>query len=176
MLYLKCTKLVQKYLGLSPGDLVLPVTEGVGLGNWYVHMFTALRRKHLIFMSERTLLSFIVCGFKKSHSMQMLSIFSKGLSQLLTLEKMPSDQIERVLNGYRRFGFANTDSRVSVGVMNDFVYHYRFSSAFDGDLEQRDVGETIQQINRMPQRTLNWENPIERMRRILEEKSVHTRK
>lgn len=163
-------------MGLSPGDLVVPVEERTGLGSWYVHMFTAVRRKHLIFMSERTLLSFIVCGFRKSHSPQVPEIFIKGLSQLLTLEKIPSDQIERVLDGYLRFGFANTDSRASLGVMNDLVYHYRYSSAWDGDMGAGDIGKTIQFINRMPQRTLNWNNPLEHTRRILNEETDQTRR
>lgn len=151
-------------MGLRPCEIVTPAEDQTGLGSWYVHKFTALRRKHLIFMSERTVLSFVLCGLRKSHCPHLPSMFLAGLSQLLTQEEIPSDQIERVLDGYRRFGFANTDSRVSLGVMNDLVYHYRYSIARDGD-----ISETIRAINRIPQRTINWNNPVEQACRILAE-------
>jgi hypothetical protein len=175
MLYLKCTKAVQKFIGLGPEDLLTPVNEQTGFGSWYGHMFTAARRKHLLFMSERTLLSFIVCGFKRSNSKQLSDIFLGGLSQLLTLENIPSVQIERVLDGYRQVAFSNTDSRASVGVMNDLVAHYRYSGIWDDSPEIRDVGKAIHLVNRLPQRTLNWSKAVEHTRRILDEEDYQTR-
>jgi hypothetical protein len=58
MLQLRCTLKVQKQLGLSPHDLSEVKEPDSLLGNWYSNIFMVDRRKTLIFMNERTLLSF----------------------------------------------------------------------------------------------------------------------
>ena len=60
MLYLKCTGIVQKALGLPKTLLADAEPTSAPLGNWYVNRFDVGRRKAHVFMSETTLLSFIL--------------------------------------------------------------------------------------------------------------------
>lgn len=50
MYQLRCTKKVQDALGLKPADLTEVQDENFTIGNWYVNLFTADRRKCLVFM------------------------------------------------------------------------------------------------------------------------------
>lgn len=65
MLYLKCTGVVQKALGLPKTVLADAIPSSAPLGNWYVHRFDTGRRKAYVFMSATTLFSFILFQGKK---------------------------------------------------------------------------------------------------------------
>ena len=67
MFQLRCTGKVIKTLGLKPQDLFDAKMSDSLLGDWYVNEFFLDRRKTFIFMSEKTLLSFIIYGIKKSN-------------------------------------------------------------------------------------------------------------
>ena len=60
MIYLKCTGDVQKAIGLRKENLADALPSEAPLGNWYVHRFDLTRGQAYIFMSEATLLSFIL--------------------------------------------------------------------------------------------------------------------
>jgi len=60
MLLLKCTTDVQKQIGLPKEQLLPAVPADALLGHWMVNRFHLERRQAFIFMSESTLLSFIL--------------------------------------------------------------------------------------------------------------------
>jgi hypothetical protein len=127
-------------------------------------MFTVDRRKTLIFMNERTLLSFIIVGAKKSNCSDLRRPFLDGLEQLLLLEEIPVADIERVIKEYASIGYAKTDSRSTIGNMNDLVYLYKYTILDKGGFTSCDVGKVIYNMNRRPQWKLDLGSSVEALR------------
>ena len=101
MLYLKCTGIVQKALGVSKVLVVDPLPNSAPLGNWYVNRFNIGRRKAYIFMSEATLLSFILFQGKKPVTAETLpTMMLAGLAQLLQMRGFDERAIEGALVQY----------------------------------------------------------------------------
>ena len=169
MLQLKCTAKVIKELGLKSGKLAIPVQGESILGNWYLNLFTVDRRKTFIFVNERTLLSFIVFGVRKSNIDKTPEIFLNGLDHLLILESFEPDAVKRAFQGYESLEFTKTNSRKVLGNMNDLVDMYRYHLLYEGGFRSADIGSIIMRINRTPQRNLEWSSSIDIVRGLLQE-------
>ena len=168
MLQLRCTGKVQKGLGLKPSQLSDIKNPDSILGNWYVNLTTIDRRKTLLFVSERTLLSFIIFGVKKASFKKMNNIFINGLTQLLEIENFSNEAIEKVTNEYADLEYTKTESKKVLGNMNDLMSLYQHYIYSDGGLKECSVGEIILQINRTPQRNIGWSNSITVTKEILQ--------
>lgn len=157
MFYLKCTGVVQKALGLPKGLVADALPSSAPLGHWYVHRFDLGRRKAYVFMSETTLLSFILFQGKKPVTAESLpNMMLAGLEQLLQMRGMGVDTIERAMAHYREGMFAKTDSRQALGSLNDLVQRYQWMVDYDGGLDRCDLSRIILGTNEMPQRRLGW--------------------
>lgn len=159
MLHLKCTTEVQKLLRLRKEQLSEPGPSSAPLGDWYVHRFFIERAWVYLFMSEVSLLSFVLLkGNRPVNAASLPDIFLGGLHQLLTMRGMSADTIERAMAPYHTGGFARTDSHKLRGCMNDLVRCYTVSVIHSGGLKACDLTDIIFGMNEMPQRTLNWSN------------------
>lgn len=163
MFYLKCTKSVRDFAGLETEYINGPVRDPSDLGSWYVNMFTVDRRKTLIFMNERTLVSFIAYGVKKSNCSDLRSLFLRGFEQLLRMEQVPDNRIEQIIQRYVDTRYAKTDSRSTLGNLNDLVATYKHAILCDGGFSYCNLGNVIHNVNRTPQRNLGWQTSIEAM-------------
>ncbi|MBS1187714.1 MAG: hypothetical protein H6R04_1732 [Burkholderiaceae bacterium] len=171
MLILKCTKKVQAYLGLTASDL-LPdsaISREAVLGAWYVNQFRIGRRSAFIFMSERTLLSFILFDVKKSNSKKALfpEICLAGIVQLLKFLQTPLPLIGKVIEDSFNTGYANTDSRSALGNLNDLAFLYQHFVMAEGGLEHCNLTEIILRVNRTPRRNLGGSNSTDITREML---------
>ena len=167
MHYLKCTRIVRDFTGIIPEPTGTAVDDATGLGSWYVHMFTVDRRKTLIFMNERTLMSFVVYGIKKSNCSDLHPLFLHGVEQLLQSEKVPDDRILEIVRDYAGIRYAKTDNRSALGSINDRVEHYKYSIMDKGGFVHCDLYESMYHANRIPQRKLGWRYSVEAMHEIL---------
>ena len=157
MLFLKCTVAVQKSVGLRKENLTDADESNAPLGNWYINRFEADKRKIYIFMSESTLLSFILLQGKKPVTVQSLpNMMLAGLQQLLEMRGLPNAAIDRALAPYESGVYAKTDSRSSLGSLNDLVQTYRHMIEFQGGWASCDLTGIIMKVNEMPQRKLEW--------------------
>lgn len=157
MLYLKCTGVVQKALGLTKTQVADALPNPAPLGNWYVNRFAIGQRKAYVFMSETTLLSFILLQGKKPMTVETLpTMLLAGLAQLLEMRGFGQDAIARALLHYHDGVFAKTDSRSDLGSLNDLVQRYQWLIASDGGLAHCDLTRIIMGTNAMPQRRLGW--------------------
>jgi hypothetical protein len=158
MLYLKCTQEVQKVVGLRKENLSLPQHSDAPLGNWYVNRFDLGRRKAYIFMSEKTLLSFILLQGKKPVTIESLpKMFLAGLEQLLEMKGLPKSAIDMAFAHYDAGLYSKTDSRADLGSMNDLVNHYQWCVEDEGGLSNCDLTGIIMSVNNMPQRRIEWQ-------------------
>jgi len=167
MLQLRCTLKVLREFGLKPIDVSRARDPDSLLGNWYVNLFMVDRKKTFLFMNERTFLSFIIFGIKKSNVQKMPEVFLRGLDQALTLEGYDASEIDRVFGGYETIEFTKTDSRRMLGNMNDLTSLYRHFILSDGGFNYCNLNEVISKINRTPQRNLGWSMSIEVVRDLL---------
>lgn len=167
MLQIRCTQTVLWEFGLRPAEISAARDPDSLLGNWYVNLFTVDRRKTFLFINERTLLSFIIFGVKKSNVQKMPEVFLRGLDQVLALEGFDTAEIDRVFDGYETIEFTKTDSRRMLGNMNDLTSLYRHFILSDGGFDRCDLNEIISEINRSPQRNLEWSMSIEVVRDLL---------
>ena len=157
MLYLKCTAEVQKAIGLSKGALSEATPASAPLGHWYVHRFSVGRTRFFLFMSEVSLLSFVLHKGRKPVTAETLpGLFLAGLSQLLDMKGMDAATIEQTVAPYLSGRFAKTDSRKTLGCMNDLVFHYSAMVEQQGGLASCDLFSIILSANEIPQRTLGW--------------------
>jgi len=169
VLQLKCTLKVQKFLRLRPENLNEVKSPDSLLGHWYVNLFFVDRRKTLLFMSERTLLSFIMFGARKDHVKTFPEIFLRGVDQLLSMEGFSIEAINKVFSGYEVIEYTPTSSRKLLGNMNDLMDMYKHSIIYEGGLKNCDLWSVISKINRTPQRNLGWSRPIDVTSELLEE-------
>ena len=167
MLQLKCTQKVLRELGLRTPAGQVGREPDTRLGNWYVNLFTVDRRKTFLFMNERTLLSFVMFGIKKSNVQEMPAVFVRGLVQLLMLEEFKPAEIERALAGYDTLEVARTDSRKLLGNMNDLMDLYRHHILWEGGFRSCDLNGIFKRMNRTPQRNLGWAFSIDVARELL---------
>jgi hypothetical protein len=167
MLQLRCTKKVLDQFGISPKSLVEPEASDAPLGNWCVNMVTIERRKTLIFMSERTLLSFLIFGVRKGNSTDLGELFVRGLFQLLELEGFAEAQIEGALGKDRLLTLSKSHNRKALGNLNDLQQKYQHHVAYDGGFQHCDLWQIISSTNRMPQKNLGWKYSIEVARELM---------
>ncbi|MCG7899679.1 MAG: hypothetical protein JAY85_14655 [Candidatus Thiodiazotropha weberae] len=168
MLQIRCTAKVQKELRIKKSELAEVKQSNTLLGDWYVNLFTVDRRKTLIFVNEKTLLSFILFGVKKGSIKKLPEVFLESLGQLLTIEGFDIGQINKVFSGYETYEFTKTVSKRVIGNMNDLVYLYKSSILYHGGFEYIDIGELILETNRTPQKNLGWSDSIDLVKELLQ--------
>ncbi|MCW8933227.1 MAG: hypothetical protein OQK98_00750 [Gammaproteobacteria bacterium] len=167
MLQFRCTAKVQKEIGLKAKDLN-EITDGKSmLGNWYVNISTIDRRKTFLFVNERTLLSFILYGIKKSNISNIHEAFLKALNQLLMLEGIDYSVIDKLNNEYLNLQYTKTGSKQVLGNMNDLMSLYKHFIYSDGGLKHCDLTEIIHRINRTPQKNIGWGYSIDLAKELL---------
>lgn len=167
MIQLRCTGKVQKQLSIKSSELSEIKESNSTLGNWYVNLTTIDRRKTFIFMNEKTLLSFILFGVKKSNTPRIHEIFLKALNQLLLMEGFAESVINNINKEYLELAYTKTNSKSLLGNMNDLVDNYKYSILYDGGLKCCNLTEIITKMNRMPQRNIGWKYSIDAVKELL---------
>lgn len=170
MLTLKCTKKVQDYLSLSQAELTDTQDQtNTLLGPWYVNQLTIDRRKVFLFMNEKTLLSFITFGARKTKTLKhdLPSIFMQQFFQLMKLMELPLEKSDQIMQDYFQAEFRKTDSRILLGNMNDLAHLYEHMIYHHGGFSHCNLSEIIYSINKTPQRNLGWKYSTDIVEEIL---------
>jgi len=167
MIQLRCTAKAQKQLGIKPSELGDIKDPDSTLGNWYLNLFTIDRRKTFLFMNDKTLLSFILFGVKKSNTIHIYEIFLKALNQLLLMEGFDTDVINKINDEYLDLEYTKTSSKKLLGNMNDIMDNYKYSIQIEGGFKYCNLNTIIYKINRMPQRNIGWKYSIDAAKELL---------
>ena len=158
MLQLRCTQKARSILGVSDASLCEIELGKPSLGGWYVNVFPVERRKALIFVSERTLLSFVIYGARKGNTREPLQLFRHGLENVLRLLAVPGELVVKALSEYEELEFTKTVSKRVLGNVNDLVFHYDHGIWHDGGLRHCNLSVIHSHVNQMPQRNLGWKH------------------
>lgn len=157
MLYLKCTAQVQSIIGVTPSQLLQAEPSEALLGNWYINRFALGRRKAFVFMSETTLLSFLLLQGKQPVNVETLPrMLLAGLEQLLGMRGLPADAVERALAHYDIGAFSKTNNRSDLGSLHDLVLRYQHIVRHGGGLDHCDLTDVIMRVNETPLQRLGW--------------------
>lgn len=171
MLQFRCTRKVQKEFKIKPNELSEILEPDSTLGNWYVNISTIDRRKTLLFMNEKTLLSFILCGVKKSNIENIHEVFLKALNQLLLMEGLDYPVINKLNNEYFNLEYTKTNNKSCLGNMNDLMSLYKHFIYSDGGLKYCNLNDIITNINRTPQKNIGWGYSIDLAKELLQTKT-----
>lgn len=165
MLQIRCAEKVLKQFGIPSSESCEILQADSLLGNWYCNLLTIDHRKCILFMNEKTFLSFLLFGVRKDNSKSIPQIFANGLSQLLTLEGFNESEIDRIFSDYVACEITKTEGRSALG---NLMLNYEHSIMYGGGLKQCDLGEIIFKMNRMPQRNIGWKYSIDIVRMLVE--------
>ena len=164
MQLIRCTKKLQKEMGLKQSDLCAEEPRFSYLGPWHANLIHIDRRKCVLFVNDKTLFNFIVPDLSRAQIRELDKLFKSYLSCVLADAGIPEADRARILSEYDEVGYANTNSKSVLGSMNDLAFHYKFSIQEAGGVHSPAVPEIIRRLNRMPMGALKYVFPIEALR------------
>lgn len=166
MQLLRCTKKLQKEMGLKPSDLCAEEPHFSYLGSWHANLILIDRRKCVLFVNDKTLFNFIVPDLSRAQIRELDKLFKSYLSCVLADAGISEADRARMLSEYDEVGFANTNSKSVLGSMNDLAFHYKYSIMEAGGVHSLAVPGIIRRLNRMPMGALKYVFPIEALRAL----------
>ncbi|MCG7985393.1 MAG: hypothetical protein JAY90_21965 [Candidatus Thiodiazotropha lotti] len=166
MQLIRCTKKLQKEMGLKQSDLCAEEPRFSYLGPWHANLIHIDRRKCVLFVNDKTLFNFIVPDVPRSQIKELDKLFKNHLSCVIAAEDFAEADRARILSEYDEVGFANTRSKSVLGSMNDLAFHYKYSILEAGGVHSPAVPEIIRQLNRMPMGALKYVFPIEALKAL----------
>ena len=86
MQLIRCTKKLQKEMGLKPKELnEQEPTSGI-LGTWHANLLLINRRKCVLFVNDKTLFNFLIPGVKKEQLRKLDQHFRNYLQCILAAQ------------------------------------------------------------------------------------------
>lgn len=166
MQLIRCTKKLQKEMGLKQSDLCAEEPRFSYLGSWHANLVHIDRRKCVLFVNDKTLFNFITPDVSRMQIRELDKLFKKYLSCVLADAGMAEANRGKILSEYDDVGFANTNSKSVLGSMNDLAFHYKYSIQEEVGVHSPAVPEIIRRLNRMPMGALKYVFPIEALRAL----------
>ena len=172
MAVLHCSNTLLAQLDALHEPEAIPATPPGRLGDWCATVFALDDRRAALFMSQRTLLSFIILEGKRFDGEAIALIFWGGLAQVLEMEGYEKRDADEVVESYAEFVLAKTASASRTSQMNSLIRDYRDLVMGFGGLKRCDVGVVIHEMNDRPRKALNWATPQEMTDELLNTKAA----
>ena len=166
MAYLVCTRAVLSRARIDHAHLPAVAATNAVLGNWYVTIGEIDRRNALVFMSESTLLSFLMFEETRIDPAKLTTVFVRGLDQLLVLLELPRSLREQSERHYSAGRFARASDLSILGLVNSMMLDYRFNIEEEGGFSGCSVSDIICGLNFKPQKRLNFRAPVHVAREV----------
>ncbi len=162
MAQLHCTRKLLLQLNALPGAGAEPPGSKAGyLGDWCATLVPLEERVAALFMSQRSLLSFVILEGQRFDPEAIAKVFWGGLSQTLAQAGYKAAKVKQVVNSYSELVLvANASKSHNAQLTNlgrDFAHFVKVS----GGMARSDIGAAIQNINQRPREALQWETPEE---------------
>ena len=161
MAVLHCSNTLMAQLDALHEPEAIPATPPGRLGDWCATVFSLEDRRAALFMSQRTLLSFIILEGKRFDMEAIARILWGGLAQVLEMEGYKKRDVEEIVESYSEIVLAKTASASRTSQMNSLIRDYRHLVMSFGGLKRCDVGVVIHEINQRPRKALDWATPQE---------------
>lgn len=161
MIYLQCTHAVLRMLGIREPLSHAPHAEST-LGNWTVNDIPIDGRRALLFMSDRSLLSFPLLQGRSPVEMQDMPTFlAHGMSQLMAVLDVPKLAVDRLLRDVDTVALAKAPGRSLLAVHSAIAGDYARRIDRLGGIENCNLGDVISAVNRTPRVMLEGATPSE---------------
>jgi len=130
-------------------------------------MFPLDGRKAALFMSERTLLSFVILEGRIFDAAAIGQAFWAGLAQTLSMEGYKKRDIDEIVDSYSELVLAKTKNASQTAQINSIARDYKLLVRRRGGLKRYDIGSAIANVNGRPRRAVGWATPEEIVREVL---------
>jgi hypothetical protein len=168
MQLLRCTKKLQKEMGLKKSDLS-ENEQGVSvLGSWHVNVIHIDGKKCLLFVNDKTLFNFIVPDIIRAQIRELSKIFISTLECVLSEESIPEVTVNKIMSEYESIQYANTNNKSVLGSVNDLAFHYKYHIRSEGGVHSSAVPSIIKKLNRLPMGALKYMYSIEALKTLCE--------
>lgn len=168
MQLIRCTKKLQKEMGLKKSDLLDEEPRFSYLGSWHANLIHIDRRKCILFVNDKTLFNFIASDVSRAHIKELSVLFKDYLQCVLAGEGIVKRAREKILLEYAEVAYANTNSKRVLGSMNDLAFHYKYHILEEGGVHGCAVPGIISKLNRMPMGAIDYAYSIEALRAMYE--------
>jgi hypothetical protein len=168
MQLIRCTKKLQKEMGLKKAALSTSEPAFSQLAGWHANLIFIHRRKCILFVNDKTLFSFIVPDVSRAQLKELSGLFASHLACVLAEEDLSAPVREKILAEYANIEYANTNSKSVLGSMNDLAHHYQSYVLSERGVHSSGIPSIIKQLNRMPMGALNYAFPIEALKELYE--------
>ena len=171
MQLIRCTKKLQKEIGIKSIDLVTLNPGFSFLGQWHANLIYINGKKCVLFANDRTLLNFISPDVSRAQIRDLGNIFRTWLAAVLHREGLEPALVQQILTEYEEVGIAKSKNRSVLGSLNDLAFHYEFLIQESGGLHSPEIPDIIYKLNRMPMSPLKLAFPDKELRAI--RSSIH---
>ncbi len=168
MQILRCTKKLQKEMGLTKSDLSENEPSESCLGSWHVNLIHIDRKKCLLFVNDKTRFNFIVPDIMRAQIRELSRMFRSTLECVLADEGIPEMTINKIMSEYESIQYANTNNKSVLGSMNDLAFHYKYHIQSEGGVHSYAVPSIIKKLNRLPMGALDYVYPVEALKAVCE--------
>lgn len=168
MQLIRCTKKLQKELGLKNDALIQQEPTPTLLGSWHANLITIDRRKCVLFVNDKTLFNFLIPDVSREQIRRLDTLFRDFLQCILAEEGFDKTTTDKILQEYAEIGFANTNNKSVLGSMNDLAKHYNYHIQEEGGVHSCMVPQIIHDLNRMPMSAIAAHFPIDALRELYE--------
>lgn len=160
MQIIKCTKKLQKEMGLTNSNLSESEPIDSVIGPWHANLVNIFGKKCVLFVNDKTLFNFIVVGVTRNQIKTLSVMFTQNLSCALINEGIDEISCKRIMNEHSTIEYKNTDNKSVIGSMNDIALHYTFNIKHEGSIHSHEIPNIIKKLNRMPMSALKSLLPI----------------
>jgi len=168
MQLIRCTKKLQKEMGLKKADLHEAEPASSCLGSWHANLIHIDRRKCVLFVNDKTLFNFIAPDVTRAQIRELDVLFREFLLSVLAEEAVPDSARQKISAEYTEVAYANSKSKSVLGSMNDLAFHYKFCILSEGGVHSCMVPSIISKLNRMPMGAIEYRYPIEALTQIFQ--------
>jgi hypothetical protein len=163
---IRCTKKLQREMGLRPADLSMAEPASSPLSSWHANLIFIGRRKCVIFVNDRTLFNFIAPDVRRAEIRNLSEIFLSYLPCVLNEERLPKRVVDQIVAESSDMTYGNTNNKSVLGSVNDLVFHYEYHILSAGGVHSAEVPSIIKALNHMPMGALQYAFPIEELKAL----------
>ena len=164
MQIIKCTKKLQKEMGLKKADLSEAEPTVEVIGPWHANLIYILGKKCVLFVNDKTLFNFIVAGVTRAQIKELTDLFIQNLTCALLNERIDEASVNKIIDEHSSIEYKNTDNKSVLGSINDLAFHYKLSIEDEGSIHTHQIPNIIKRLNHMPMGALKYAYAIDALK------------
>jgi len=145
------------------------------IGDWYGHIFTAERRKGILFINEPTLFVCLAIGITKPDYRRIVPSFLDLLRRTLRQEGFDEDDAGWVLGLHKDMAVGRAQDRSTIASLNNRVSNAKCIIRFDGGLGHGDDAKLAHLLNNTPMKPIRYSSGLEQMTGLVNKRSFSKR-